>query len=117
MPKDQGFRALANGKPKIDGGGSATAFAAVAGARWNLCNGTYFWANMDTSATVSVYEIDSSNSTVIVTFMTSATTGIYSTEFGDHGFQASQTNTRLMFNTGAVAGTIGGIFTGFYTGS
>jgi hypothetical protein len=107
----------ARGKANIDGGGSATAFSAVTGARWVLTHGFISWANVTSSVTVSLYEIDAANSGVLSLFMVSTTSGFININLGEIGVQASTTGTRLMFNTGAIAATIAGLFAGYYTGS
>jgi hypothetical protein len=106
----------ARGRVKIDGGGSATAFGLIAGARWVLTAAAIFWANLTSSVTVSLYDIDSTNSSQFVQFMASSTNGFCQMALEDTGIQASATGTRLVFNTGAVAGTFTALFTGYYTG-
>lgn len=106
----------ARARLKVDGAASATAFAALSQARWVLQAGVIGWANVLTSATVSLYEIDSTNSAAFFVFMTSATSGMYDFNLGDHGIQASSSySSRMVFNTG-VAGTYSAMFTGYYTG-
>jgi hypothetical protein len=107
----------ARGRVFIDGGGSATAFAGVAGSRWVLTNGFIAWQNVVASVTFLLYEIDSTNSNPFIQLTMSTTGGFCSMELGDVGNQASTTGTRLMMNTGAVVGTFTAVFSGYYTGS
>jgi hypothetical protein len=101
---------------KIDGAASATAFAAVTGARWVLQAGAIGWSNAVNSCTISLYEIDSTNSAPFFVFQTSATNGLYSFYLGDIGIQASSSYTsRMVLNTGAL-GTWSAMFTGYYVG-
>jgi hypothetical protein len=107
----------ARGHPNLDGGGSATAFSAVSGSRWVLQGGAIGWQNMAAIATISLIELDTTNSGVIFTFVASLSNGIANFFLGEHGMQASSSySSRLVMNAGAVAGTITGMFTGYYTG-
>jgi len=98
----------------IDGGGSATITAMAAAQKWNLYAGVIGWSLASQSATVSLYEIDNTNSSAFFRFTTSTTNGLYSFFVG--GVAASSTNTRLMLNVGGGAGTFTGMFTGWTTG-
>jgi hypothetical protein len=105
----------ARARLKNDGAASATAFAAVAGSRWVLVGGAIGWSNAG-SCTISLYEIDTTNSAPFFVFQTSATNGFYSFFLGDVGIQASSSySSRMAFNTG-VAGTFSAMFTGYYVG-
>jgi hypothetical protein len=107
----------ARARLKIDGGGSSTAFASTSGARWVLQAGVFAWANLLNSCTITLYEFNATNSSAFFTFMTSATSGFYSYYLGDHGIQASSSySSRMVFNTGAITGTVCGMFSGYYTG-
>lgn len=97
----------------IDGGGSATIFAADTSYRWNLVGFGIGWANMTNSATVSLMEIDSTNSGVMLRFQTSTTSGFVSMYLGECGEQASAGATRLILNLPTLAGTFTGVFTGY----
>ena len=107
----------ARARLKIDGGGSSTAFSAVVGARWVLQAGVFAWANLLNSCTITLYEFNATNSSAFFTFMASATSGFRSYNLGEHGIQASSSySSRMVFNTGAVTGTVCGLFSGYYTG-
>jgi hypothetical protein len=107
----------ARGRVYLDGGGSATAFAATTGNRWVLTHAALAYSQMVPSATVALYEIDGTNSNVIWQGNVSATVGSFAINLGLVGNQASATATRLMVYAAAVAGTITGLFAGYYTGS
>jgi len=109
-------QAPARGRVKIDGAASATAFAAQSSSRWVLQAFTIGWSQALTSCTISLYEIDSTNSAPFFVFQTSATSGMRSFYLGDHGIQASSSySSRMVMNTG-VAGTWCGLFSGYYVG-
>jgi hypothetical protein len=106
----------ARARIKIDGGGSATAFGAVAGARWVLQGAAFGWRNAASSITVCLMEHDSTNSTTFLCFATSATNGFQSFFLGEHGIQASSSySSRMALNVGAITGTFTALFTGYYT--
>lgn len=106
----------ATARVKIDGAASATAFAAVSGARWVLQAGAIGWSNAVNSCTISLYEIDSTNSAPFFVMQTSATNGFFSFYMGPIGVPASSTYTsRMVFNTGQT-GTWSAMFTGYYVG-
>jgi len=107
----------ARGRVFIDGGGSATAFAGVAGSRWVLTQGFVAWQNVIASVTFALYEINDSQSNAFIQLVMSTTGGFCNFDMGDVGNQASTTGTRLIVNTGSVVGTFTGIFAGYYTGS
>ena len=108
----------ARGKVNLDGGGSATAFASMAQARWVLQAGAVGWQNILNSCAISLMEIDNATSSgIMFTFMASTTSGFCSFNLGEHGIQASSlTPSRMVFNVGGVAGTYTGMFSGYYTG-
>lgn len=105
------------GKVAVDGGGSATVFSSLAGGRWNLLAGELGYANLANSCTVSLYEIDSSQSSVYFRTMTSATSGVIHFNYGPIGVQASATTSRLVMEIGTYAGTFNGVFSGYYVGA
>lgn len=106
----------ARGRVKIDGAASATAFAAQTGSRWVLQAFTLGWSTAVNSCTISLYEIDSTNSAAFFVMMTSATSGMRTFFMGDTGIEASSSYTsRMVFNTGAT-GTWSGLFSGYYKG-
>lgn len=101
----------------IDGGGSATAFAAITGGRWHMQAFSIGYQNMTSSVTISFLEIDSTNSGIIWTAQVSGTGGTLNHYLGEWGYMASSSfSSRLVFNMGGTAGTMTGIFTGFSTG-
>lgn len=115
---DTGNHSPLRARLKIDGGGSSTAFASATGSRWVWTAGNITWANLDTSCTFSLYEFNATNSAQFWQFLATATNGIVNIEFGDIGIQASSSySSRMVFNTGAVAGTVCGLFVGYQTGS
>jgi hypothetical protein len=68
-------------------------------------------------ATISLMELDTTNSSVLWTFVASLSNGATHFFLGEHGLQASSSySSRLLLNAGAVAGTISGMFCGYYTG-
>ena len=107
----------ARGVAATDGGGSATLFSALTGGRWNVMNGTISFVNMVNSCTISLYELDSTDSARIVDFMSSATSGSFIFQAGPIGIAASVTSSRFVLITGAVTGTICAVFSGYYTGA
>jgi hypothetical protein len=114
------FDALQNparGRAILDGGGSVTAFAASTGNRWVLTHAALAYCGVAGSVTVALYDIDGTNSNVIWQGNISATVGSFAINLGLVGNQASATATRLMLYMGAVAGTLTGLFAGYYTGS
>jgi hypothetical protein len=117
MPNGYPIQNPARGKVYIDGGGSATAFVAQTGGRWVLTHAAMAYSQMVASATIALYEINSTDSNVIWQGNISATVGFANINLGDVGCQASATGTRLMMYTAAVAGTFTGIFAGYYTGN
>lgn len=106
----------ARGRARIDGGGSATIFSATSGGKWVCQTGMVGWQNAATSITVALYEIDATNSAVVFSFSTSATSGLQQVYFGEMGQLASVTNTRMILNTGAITGSVWGAFSGYYQG-
>lgn len=114
---DVGAYSPLNARVKIDGGGSSTVFGSATGSRWNLKSALVGWSNLDTSVTISLYEFNATNSTQFFQFMATATHGIVDFAFPDFGVQASSSYaSRLVFNVGAVAGTVCGLFVGYQTG-
>jgi len=106
----------ARARVKIDGAASATAFSAVSGACWVLQAFALGWSNAVNSCTISLYEIDTTNSAPFFVMQTSTTNGALSIFLGEHGIQASSSySSRMVFNTGAT-GTWSGLFSGYYTG-
>lgn len=105
------------GKVAVDGGGSATVFSALAGGRWNLLAGELGYTSLLNSCTVSLYEIDSSQSSVYFRTMTSATSGVLHFNYGPIGAQASATTSRLVIEIGTYVGSFHGAFSGYYVGS
>lgn len=105
------------GRVNVDGGGSATALPSQTGGRWNFLAGELGYANLANSCTVSLYEIDSSQSSVYFRTMTSATSGVLHFNLGPYGVPASVTSSRLVLEIGTYAGTFNGVFSGYYTGS
>lgn len=80
-------------------GSSGTILTSTAGQKWNLNTVNFGWCSMIDSTTLSLYEIDATNSNAFYCTMLSATSGAFSLFFD--GFTASSTNTRLVVNTGA----------------
>lgn len=93
---------------------SGTVAASTSGARWNLKNMAVGWASMVDSTTLSLYEIDGSQSSGFWHCMLSATSGAMSIDFG--GYPASVTNSRLVLNVGASL-SLWAVVTGWRTGS
>jgi hypothetical protein len=108
-------------KVTLDGGLSATAFAAVANTRWVLTNFNLGWANMLDKATVTLWETSQTgsmaNGSVFFQFMTSTTSGTYFLRMGDFGVEASAIFSRMGIMTGVVTGTFTAIFSGYLKGS
>jgi hypothetical protein len=106
----------ARARVKLTAAGSVTAFASLTQAAWVLQAGVIGWANAVNSCTISLYEINATNSSPFFVFMTSATSGFYNFSLGEHGVQASSSYaSRMIFNVGQ-AGTYSGMFSGYYTG-
>jgi hypothetical protein len=82
-----------------------------------MTNGFISWANLLSTVTVSLFEMDASQSAVFMTLMVSATSGYVPIVLGDVGFQASVAASRMFINTGPIAGTFTAFFSGYYTGS
>lgn len=103
-----------SGKVNIAAAGeSATLITMTAGQKWVLDCFTFGWCSMVDSTTMSLYEIDATNSSVYFSTMLSATSGFGSLYFG--GALASATNTRLVVNTGATL-SLWGVGTGWTLG-
>jgi len=99
-----------------DGAGSVSAFAAVGSSRWVLTGMALGWSTA-ASCTISLYEIDSTNSAAFFVMMTSATSGFRAFNFAPLGIPASSSYTsKMVFNVGA-AGTFSAMFTGYYIGA
>lgn len=106
----------ARARVKLTGAGSTTAFVSVTGAAWVLTHGVIGWTQALNSCTISLYEINATNSSPFFVFQTSTTCGLFSFCLGDHGIQASSSySSRMVFNVG-VAGTYSAMFSGYYVG-
>lgn len=106
----------ARARVKMTAAGSTTAFGSLTGAAWVLQGGAIGWVNAVNSCTISLYEINATNSTPFFVFSTSATSGFFSFYLGDHGIQASSSYaSRMVFNVGQ-AGTYSAMLSGYYTG-
>lgn len=101
---------------EITSPGSATVFAAIDNARWNLVGGYVAWRTLTTGAGCFLLEQDATATGNTWFVQASATSGNTHFFVGDIGVQSSSSNSRLAFSVDS-SGTVIGMFTGYYTGN
>ena len=95
--------------------GSITIFASATSARWTLTKGAVTVVGAGVGARLELYEVTDASTGVRLLAMPIVTNqlGYYPLDLGDHGYTASQTESRLVAQVAGANASVNMIFVGY----